>query len=255
MSANGVLPNLLIIGAHKCGTTALHHYLSLHPEIFMSRTKELHFFVEELNWHRGLEWYQRYFRPGPPKAKSAKVYGESSPSYTNYPKYGGVPQRAYSVVPDAKLILMVRDPLDRIVSHYRMERARSDGRQTFTEAALRHFRNPYIWQSMYWMQLRQFLDYYPISRVLVATQEELFRERRATLRRVFRFLGVDDSVDDPEFDAEINTSLEREEKAFGKEAPPPTMTDEQRQKLVEHLQGDIEELRKHTGLRFDGWCV
>ena len=55
------LPNLIIIGSPKCGTTSLYYYLGLHPEIFMSREKELNFFMEERNWRRGLEWYQAQF--------------------------------------------------------------------------------------------------------------------------------------------------------------------------------------------------
>ena len=57
----GALPNLLVIGGLKCGTTSLHHYLNLHPAIAMSRPKELNFFVEELNWHLGSDWYASHF--------------------------------------------------------------------------------------------------------------------------------------------------------------------------------------------------
>jgi hypothetical protein len=66
-------PNLVVIGGLKCGTTSLHHYLNLHPEIQMSRPKELNFFVAELNWPLGVEWYESHFRAG------AAVRGESSP--------------------------------------------------------------------------------------------------------------------------------------------------------------------------------
>src|SRR6059058_1737729 len=81
------LPNLLVIGGLKCGTTSLHHYLNLHPEVAMSRPKELNFFVAELNWPLGRDWYAGHFEPGAP------VRGESSPHYTNRPAFAGVSQR------------------------------------------------------------------------------------------------------------------------------------------------------------------
>ena len=106
-----MLPNLIVIGAAKCGTTSLHEYLDLHPEVAMSREKELDFFVEEKHWGRGVEWYAAQFEDAP-------VRGESSPSYTAYPRYRGVPERIRRVVPDAKLVYLVRDPVERIVSHF-----------------------------------------------------------------------------------------------------------------------------------------
>ena len=155
-----MLPTFLIIGAAKAGTTSLHHYLQLHPDICMSNVKELNFFIEEVCWHKGVDWYASRFDGSP-------VRGEGSPSYANFPVYDGVPQRAASVVPDAKLIYCVRDPVDRVVSHFRMERARAgDASLSLPDVALRHPRNPYIRQSKYWLQLSQWLDFYPAERVL-----------------------------------------------------------------------------------------
>ncbi len=85
--ANGALPNLIVIGGLKCGTTSLHHYLNLHPEIGMSRPKELNFFVEELNWELGADWYRGHF------PADVAVRGETSPHYTNRPRFEGVAER------------------------------------------------------------------------------------------------------------------------------------------------------------------
>src|SRR5215210_59230 len=79
----GALPNLIVIGGLKCGTTSLHHYLNLHPEVGMSRPKELNFFVEELNWGLGADWYRGHFPP------DRAVRGETSPHYTNRPRFAG----------------------------------------------------------------------------------------------------------------------------------------------------------------------
>ena len=111
----GTLPNLIVIGTQKGETSSLHYYLSLHPQICMSREKELNFFISERdwsNWKRGVEWYKKKF------IGKAQIYGESSPNYTNYPRYDQVPKRMHSIVPEAKLVYILRDPIKRIISHY-----------------------------------------------------------------------------------------------------------------------------------------
>src|SRR4051812_36085465 len=99
-----MLPNLIIIGAARAGTTSLYHYLRSHPEIWMSPEKELYFFVEDHNWKRGIEWYERHFPAGTP------VRGEASTFYTHFPIRPGVPERIAALLPSAKLIYLVRDP-------------------------------------------------------------------------------------------------------------------------------------------------
>ena len=108
----GRLPDLIIIGAMKCGTTSLHRYLDLHPEIIMSGQKGLNFFIPERNWGKGVDWYRPNFKG------NALVSGEASPNYTNFPDFKGVAGCMHPIGPNARLIYMVRDPVDRILSHY-----------------------------------------------------------------------------------------------------------------------------------------
>ncbi|MGB3789461.1 MAG: sulfotransferase [Phormidesmis sp.] len=181
----GCLPNLIIIGAMKAGTTSLHHYLNTHPEIYMSRQKELMFFLEHENWHRGMAWYQSQFSP------SVSVNGESSPNYTNYPRWLGVPQRMHSVVPEAKLIYMLRDPIERIISQYVHKLSCGLEHRTL-EAALADFEdNYYIARSQYFLQLQQYLEFFPRESILLLTAEKLQDSPVETMRRVFEFLEVD----------------------------------------------------------------
>jgi len=105
-------PNLVIIGAMKCATTSLHYCLSLHPDIQMSQPKELSFFLSEENYAKGLDWYASHFR------KPALVHGEATPGYAYFPFFSGVAERMARTIPNAKLIYMVRDPIDRVISHY-----------------------------------------------------------------------------------------------------------------------------------------
>jgi hypothetical protein len=277
---SGALPNLIVIGAMKCGTTSLHHYLDLHPEIQMSNPKELKFFVEELNWARGVDWYARHFDPAAP------VRGESSPHYTTYPRWEGVPARMRSLVPDAKLILVVRDPIERIVSHYMHMRASGD-EELGLSAALRE--NPtYVDRSRYWMQLEAFLEHYPGDAIMVIGAEELVARRRETLRRVFEFLEVDRAFDSPQFDRLWETSHGKNSKfrlllrarewpvvrnshrlpqsarwllerikysTVGGRVERPRLDPALRREVQEQLLEDAARLRAFTGQGFESWSV
>lgn len=104
---------LLVIGAMKAGTSSLHRYLDLHPDIAMSGKKELDYFLGEKNWRRGKLWYASQLRWG-----TSRYIGESSPNYSKAHLHPGVAQRIYAAEPNARLIFSARDPLARAVSHY-----------------------------------------------------------------------------------------------------------------------------------------
>jgi hypothetical protein len=201
-TAGGALPNLVVIGAQKCGTSGLHYHLGLHPEISMSKPKELNFFIEERNWPRGVDWYKRHFDA------RARVRGESSPNYTAYPHHLGIPERMHSVVPDAKLIYVVRDPLLRIASHwvhnYAKRREKGD-----LAATLAHPNTSYILRSQYYMQLQQFLRYYEREQILVLQQSDFRRDRSKALREVFEFVGVDPEFTHPSFERERHATARK----------------------------------------------
>lgn len=277
------LPNLVVIGGLKCGTTSLHHYLDLHPEVQMSRPKELNFFVAELNWPLGPEWYASHFR------RDAAVRGESSPHYTNLPRFGGVPGRIESVIAEARLIYMVRDPIDRTLSHYLHNVA--GGYETRSlEGALADPDGAYIQRSLYAMQIEPYLERFPAERVEVVTQEELKRRRAETMRRLFGFLGVDEGFSSPQFSREWETGTGKRTGRFramdravrlpglraldrnfdrlpeslrwlvervvhdpdGAAAERPELPASLRERLVARFGPDVERLEALTGRRF-GW--
>jgi Sulfotransferase domain len=274
-----VLPNLIVIGAAKCGTTSLHEYLDEHPQIAMSREKELHFFVDRKNWGRGIPWYEAQFDA------SAPVRGESSPGYSAYPLYEGVPARMAATIPDAKLVYLVRDPVERVVSHYTHRTVNWPEMGTLEEAlADAHVREWLVTPSRYWLQLEQYLEHFPPEQILVVDSDEL----RASLPRIFEFAGVDPSFGSPGFERAHNAGtgrtrrnrageavsalLERtlgparsqalRERApqalkspFRYEVEPAGLPDELRAALEDELRGDAEKLRAHTGLAFAGWSV
>jgi len=194
------LPTFLIIGAAKCGTTSLHRYLDLHPEVGMSRLKEPHFFNGREPWSRGVGWYASLFDP------AFAQRGESSVGYSAFPHTPGVPERIAAVIPDVKLVYLVRDPLDRLVSDH-LHRV-SDGREDRSlDAAVLDMAGTRLGdRGRYFFQLSQYLARFDRERILVLPSERLRRDRAASLARVFRFLGIDPAFTTPAFDRELHQS-------------------------------------------------
>lgn len=281
---HAAMPNLIIIGGLKCGTTSIHHYLGLHPEIQMSKPKELNFFVAELNWDLGMDWYASRFDD------RFKVRGESSPHYTNLPRYDGVAERIKTHCPDAKLIYMVRDPIKRILSHW--VHATGAGYETREMVPVLSDPNTqYVNRSRYWMQLQPYLERFDRAQIEVITQEELQRDRDGTMRKAFAYAGVDENFTSEQFDREWEKSAAKSgdkyqfmekliklpgfrsfDRNFDRlpermrwlvekvvhdpdkpSAPKPVLPDD----LVETLRGrfgeEVAELQKFAGREFVGW--
>ena len=192
-------PNLFIIGAMKCGTTSLHNYLDEHPSISMSTIKEPNIFV-------GPRWRDDVSRYGRLLDGDAPIRGESSTNYAKYPLFADVPPRIASVAPDATLVYLVRDPLSRCLSQW-VHNVGQGREPRDLDDAIRDFEDPqnsYVWSGRYATQLERYLEHFPLERVLVVDQAKLRSEREATIRTVFRFLGVEDGFTSPEFAAEFH---------------------------------------------------
>lgn len=206
------LPNLFIIGAPKAGTTSLHSYLGQHPQIQMSAVKEPRFFAGPDNGFpfpgdriESLAEYELLFDP------AAAVRGESSTDYASHPRREGAPGRIHELVPEARFVYLVRDPIARSVSHYRMAAALFGERRPLSRALREELDEPrsrYIAPSLYATQLELYLRHFDRARILVLDQADLLAERRRTLGRVFDFLGVEDELPEEGLEAELNGSGE-----------------------------------------------
>ena len=262
----------------KCGTTSLHRYLDKHPDIAMSRDKELRFFHGKLKWKWGVDWYASQFASG------TRIRGESSPGYTAKARLPGVPARMHSIVPDARLIYMVRDPIERVISHWIHSVSEGWEKRTFDVAAVEE---RYLNQSRYWSQISLYLEHYPRDRILVIEIHDLAENRAATLRRVYEFLDVDPDVRIPRehwknrtADKRVKTRagkrLERSRLGRALKALPqrwyyrlrdpiylpftrridrPTMTARTRASLVETFRDDANRFREFAGRDFSDWSV
>jgi hypothetical protein len=261
------LPSFIVIGAMKGGTSSLHHYLRQHPEICMASTKETDFFIEARNYDRGLEWYRSLF------ADHGKVCGEASPNYSKRHRHRGVPARLHRLIPDARLIYILRDPIDRIVSHYSHNRALGRERRTLAEAvSAKSYRNNYVRTSMYQFQLSAFLRCFPLEKVLIVTTEDLKEEQAETLKRIFRFIGVDPHFEGSDYGRLFNQTpvagqAESDQNGWllGPGLPPPGQPSDAngrpvldsglRDRLAERLAPDLDQLRALTGRRFERWSL
>jgi hypothetical protein len=272
-----LLPNLVVIGAGKCGTTSLHSYLALHPQISMTRQKELKFFTHD-DWRRRVSWYEAQFEPG-------EVRGESSPNYTMFPFESSAAERIAELIPDTRLIYLVRDPIERAIASYVELCALNIESRSIADALgdLDDPGNPHLCASRYATQLNRYLRCFDRERILVLDQADLLRAREATLAETFRFLGVDPGFESPEFARTHNTRetkvrygtlghwlvrhglftqrrgqlrrgpLIRPLRAILGRRIDSTLPDQTRERLVAGLAPEVAWLREFTGRSFPSW--
>lgn len=200
------LPNFLIAGVPKAGTSSLQHYLCGHPEIFMSKLKEPRFF-DTAEFEKGVAYYARAHFSG---ARQWKVRGEATPSYFFHAE-SVIPRVREILGPDLKVIVVFRDPVARAWSHYLHARALCIEELDFATALMREQERtrakPLHWVSyfsegLYADRLEQWIAAFGRDSILTVLNEDLRDNRAETLRSVFTFLGVDSS-------AKLNLSAEQ----------------------------------------------
>jgi hypothetical protein len=207
------LPDFVIIGGQKCGTSALYNYLIKHPDVVPARRKETHFF-DTRKHELGHMFYRASF---PIRANLRRtvedngrhITGESTPGYLFFPH---VPTRMRAVVPHVKLVVLLRNPVDRAYSHYHhkvrigeetisfeeavdreeerlageMERALADPR--YYSFNLDHY--SYLRRGIYVEQLKAWRRFFPEEQFLILRSEDLYEDASAVVERTLRFLGL-----------------------------------------------------------------
>lgn len=191
-----LLPSFVIIGAQKGGTSSLYHYLSSHPDTAPAFTKEVHFFNR---WHRrGIDWYRAFF----PLASEAEIAGEASPNYLAHPASA---RRLADALPDAKVIALLRNPVERAYSQYWMQRRRGHEARLFEDAIddaaidrLNHDgnlradwnRSAYRSRGLYAEHLEPWLEAVAPDNLLILRSEDFFADPADILARAQRFVGM-----------------------------------------------------------------
>lgn len=186
------LPHFLVIGAQRGGTTSLYHLLRRHPGMFLSTPKEIHYF--SINYDKPLSWYQEHFL----QAHPSQLRGEVTPFYLFHKL---APERIYDNVPDARLIVLLRDPVERAISQY--FHAKNKGYETlgiedaFAAEPHRICRSDYSYQkhsylsrSRYDEQLKRYEKFFSDKQILIMRSEDLFTDTAACWKKLLRFIGV-----------------------------------------------------------------
>lgn len=181
--------DFVVIGAMKTGTTSLHSYLTQHPELCVPYTKkEINFFNNDVHWAAGLDWYEQNFERGDLKR------GEVNPNYSMFPRCQTVPQRIHKFSPNAKLIYVVRDPIERMCSHIHHNWIKG-----FEDRSLDEIMGDkkdslwYLAYSRYYYQLEKFIQYFDKDQMLITTLENISAAPESAMREIFTFLEVDSS--------------------------------------------------------------
>lgn len=212
-SRGRLLPDYLIIGTQRGGTTSLYKYLAEHPAHARALTKELRFF--DLNHRKGVSWYRsrfpsRRYREAVKRTRGVDlVVGEASPDYIFHPH---APGRVAALLPTVKLIVLLRDPVDRAYSHYWHQYQRGHEQLSFHEAIEREgerldgelerivsdedyvsyerHHHSYLARSLYADQLAAWFDLFPREQFMIERSEDLFQDPEALFGRVLAFLGL-----------------------------------------------------------------
>lgn len=205
IGGNRMRPSFIIVGAQKAGTTSLYKYLTQHPEIKSTLLKEVHYF--DLNFDKPLSWYQSFF---PLNRDSQKITGEASPYYMFHPL---AIKRIAEYNPDIKIIVLLRDPSSRAVSHYyhevrkgreslgmreafEMENVRLEGeldkfKQDPYYKGNNYQRYSYKSRGLYGDQIQEIKQNFSADKIKIIDSKNFFKDTENTLREVFSFLGVD----------------------------------------------------------------
>ena len=223
--AKGRLPDFIIIGAAKCGTTSLHKYLSIHPEVSVGNTKEVffvdpkepEFFAIDSIYEKGLDYYSKLFS----SAGKNQICGEASTIYTLYPQFPHVASRISAAIPNVKLIYIMRNPVDRAYSFYVQliqnyqdatrkyvvsrtfeecifpdkypHRVNRDNFFAFFDAHLKDEPGTFLDGGKYHTQITQYLKYFDKSQMLFLLFDDFIDSPDLVLKEVCEFLAIDSS--------------------------------------------------------------
>lgn len=204
------LPNCYIVGAQKAGTSSLYHYLIQHPQVAKSLKKEIHYFDGGTNqlsddFKRGDNWYKAHFALK--KYNNTKrIHIDATPLYLFNPL---VAQRIHQCTPNAKIIILLRDPVERAISHYYHVKRHGFESLSFEEALNKeqqrlapcyvnsNFKDPafrlYSYQArgMYLQQIKSYYQHFNQSQILILNSDDLFSQAKIIIQKVLEFLNID----------------------------------------------------------------
>ena len=193
-----MMPAFIVIGTHRGGTSAFYHYLTEHPGIGAATTKEVNYF--DRNYFKGSLWYRAHFPTRAQRAnRAAFISGEASPHYLFHSL---VPQRVAQTIPDVRLIVLLRNPVERAWSHYRryiylgretlpFEQAIAEEERRLTaDAQDTAGRTSYLARGLYANQLDRWFSVFPRERLLILRSEDFYADPAAILAQTLDYLDM-----------------------------------------------------------------
>jgi hypothetical protein len=229
--------NFMIIGAQKSGTSSLAEQLATHREICFCKEKEPAYFNTVSDWQSRLEEYHRLYSPS-----ANQICGEASTSYTFIPEYQETHSRLFAYNSNLKLIYIMRQPLERIRSHYAHRVAHG---RVHDPPDVSIFSDPtYVKRTCYWLQIQPYLELFGPDNVLLLIFEEYIRDQMKTLRQIASFLEISAS----NF-GQIDTSAKNQSNPKHK----PKFSIDLQQKLCRLLEEDVEKIEQSMGRRIELW--
>lgn len=262
-------PLVVTIGAMKAGTSSLHWWMDLHPELSMSRRKELNYFTHAKPPIGGMRTYRAML------AGTGRIVGESSVNYTKYTLFPGVPERIAEHVPRAKFIYVLREPVSRALSHYHHNVSHGRERRSVSQAFADLSANHYVATSCYHDQFLRFAPHFDRGQFLFLDFAQLRDDPDAAMLQIFEFLGVDATFRHPDFGKVFHDSSRKGQPnalgapianipvvrhlryalpaVFEKPLEKPQFPAELRDALTERLSADAAAIRAESGLALASW--
>ena len=231
----GSLPDFVIIGAQKCGTTAFYGLLTKHPNVEPAAIRELHYFDRADRFDKGTEWYRRCFPPPRWKDGRRSITGEKTPYYLFHPQ---VPQRMAEVIPRVRLIVMLRNPVDRTYSQYHHDLSMGRIKPRAFEEIIEQPNSSYLSRGIYVNQLLRWSEYFTKEQMLILKSEDFFKHTTETLTLVQDFLDLPHQ----QLDLPPRKSNDRY----------PPMDPETRRRLEAYFEPYNQRLYDYLGVDF-GW--
>jgi hypothetical protein len=240
-TGTGALPDFVVIGGKKCGTTFLYHLLTQHPLVERAAGKEVHFFNRSFD--EGIEWYRRCFPTPRWKDGRRSITGEATPEYLTHPL---APKRMAEVIPQARLIALLRNPVERAYSDYHHEARKGPDARTLEEAmnyaSLDDARSRCLSRSIYVDHLLRWSEFFNDEQMLVLKSEDFFERPVNTLQVVLNFLDL------PEWEPKVwELWYKRNKGKYKQEIDPAT-----RQRLEGYFKPHNKRLYEYLGVDF-GW--
>lgn len=204
MSEQSALPNLIVIGAMKCGTTSLHNYLDQHPEITMAEEKEINYFVPQYHSDKPVEWYTGHFD------EHARYRGEASQNYSKRHLVNEVAASMHKLIPDVKLIYIIRNPVKRFLSHVHEAISQEYRDRNYDPNDDEDLEGSnFTLTGRYFYQLEPFLKYFQSDQVKIMLLEDLKDKPLQTMNDTFRWLGLKELNENQMFTDRKNTFAEK----------------------------------------------